>query len=135
MISCAAGGASPPRWALTGGVAMSRSDGSDSCAALFDALAQGNAAEVARLLAEQEVTLIETPSDAAGAKGAFIAEFNDYPVLVAFTSTDHAATFAAANPDLLGEDGGLPAFVVSGSVLLRYLPEGIGVVLNPQTNA
>ena len=106
---------------------------SKQCASLFDAIAQSNAAEIARFLAQEEFTLVEEVSQEDGSKGAMIAEFDDFPVLVAFTSNDHAAEFAGGNPDLLAHDGSLPAFVVGGTDLLRYLPDGFGVVFNPES--
>src|SRR5687767_7133708 len=101
---------------------------------LFDAIAQGDAGEIARFVKQQDFTLIEVASDESGGKGAFTAEFDGYPVMVAFTSDKHAGDFAANNPDLLSDDGTLPAFVVSGTNLLAYLPPGMGVVLNPESD-
>jgi hypothetical protein len=104
------------------------------CANLFDAIAQANAAEVARFLSQADFTLIEGAVNDDGSKGAVTGEVNDFPVLVAFTSNDYAAQFAGANDDLLDENGDLPAFVVGGSDLLRYLPEGFGIVFNPESD-
>jgi hypothetical protein len=102
---------------------------------LIRAIARGNVGEIAPLLRQQDFTLIEA-ADAAGGggKAAMTAEFDDYPVLVAFTTGAHAAAFAGANRDLLDPDGTMPAFVVSGTNLLAYLPDGFGVVLNPESN-
>jgi hypothetical protein len=111
---------------------------SKQCSSLFEAIAQNNAAEVARFLSQAEFTLIETTDDGGGGgggggKGAMVAEFDDVPVLVAFTSNDHAAKFAGANRDLLDASGELPAFVVGGNALLMYLPDGVGAVFNPES--
>jgi hypothetical protein len=100
---------------------------------LFGAIDRGTAAEIAGALAQQDFTLIEMTNDEDGSKGAFTGEFEDYPVLVAFTSQDHAADFAGANEDLLDANGEMPAFVVRGKDLLRYLPDGMGVVFNPES--
>ena len=106
---------------------------SKACSSLFDAIAKNNAAEVARFLSQEQFTLVETADDADG-KAALIGEFNDVPVLVAFTSNDHAAKFAGANRDLLDANGELPGFVVGGTDMLMYLPDDVGVVFNPESS-
>ena len=54
-------------------------------------------------------------------------------MLVAFTANDHATNFARENEGLLDANGELAALVVGGTDLLMYLPEGVGVVFNPDS--
>ena len=98
---------------------------------VVQAVARGKATEIARFIRKQDFTLIETPAISSGA--ALMGEVNDFPVMVAFTSRDHAMGFAGAMPDLLDADGSMPIFDVAGKDLLTYLPEGCGVLLNPES--
>jgi hypothetical protein len=63
-----------------------------------------------------------------------MAEVDDFPVLVAFTSEDHAGEFAGAMSDLFDGDEDVPAFVVDGRNLLAHLPEEHGVLINPESD-
>jgi hypothetical protein len=102
---------------------------------LAQAVERGDAGEVARWIAQRDFTLVETPEDSDGeGKAALIADVDDCPMLVAFTSESQAALFARAMPELLDADGKLPAFVVYGQSFLANLPEGCGVLLDPETD-
>ncbi|HXG12844.1 MAG TPA: SseB family protein [Gemmataceae bacterium] len=98
---------------------------------VVQAVASGKVDEIACRIRELDFTLIETPEVASGA--ALMAETDDFPVMVAFTSMNHAKQFASAVPGMLDADGSMPAFVVAGKDLLTYLPEGCGVLLNPES--
>lgn len=106
---------------------------------MFDELAQAldesNAAEAARLLVQQEFTLIELPdeSDEEG-YAAITAEVDGQPALIAFTSDEHAGVFVGTLPEMAGMDGDVPGFVVDGKELLDYLSDGLGLLLNPETD-
>ena len=114
---------------------------SDSCGeqpqsqgTLFDAIEQGDAARVAQMMVPQSFTLLEVADDTSEDEyAALTAEVDDYPLLVAFTSDDCAGEFAGAMPDLFEGDGDVPGFVVVGANLLTHLPDGFGVLLNPET--
>jgi phage FluMu protein Com len=101
---------------------------------LVRAVGRGNAVEVAKLLRRQDFTIIEATEESdGGGKAAVMAQVDGFSVLVAFTSRGHAERFAGAVPGMLGDDGTMPAFVVAGKDLLTYLPDGHGVLLNPET--
>ena len=101
---------------------------------LFDAIEQGDAARVAKMMVPQSFTLLEVADDTSEDEyAALTAEVDDYPVRVAFTSDDYAGEFAGAMPDLFEGEEDIPGFVVEGSNLLAHLPEGFGVLLNPET--
>lgn len=111
---------------------MSSFDRPKPAADLFEAIAGGDAAEIGRFLRGQEFTLIEAASHEDGGKSPLVGDINDVPVLVAFTSSQHAAQYASKYPDTLDEQGLLPAFVVGGENLLEFLPQGFGVIFNPE---
>jgi len=104
---------------------------------LHEAIAQGNPAEIARAMKNHDFTLIEDWDEdeemEEGDRGAMIVEVNDFPALLAFTSEECAGNFVATTPELLGDDGSVPGFVVTGDNLFGYLPDGYGVILNPET--
>lgn len=99
------------------------------------ALDESDAAEAARLIFQQEFVLIELPneSDEEG-YAAVTAEVDGQPALIAFTSGDHAGVFVGSIPEVAGEDGDVPGIVVDGRELLEYLSEGLGLLLNPETD-
>ncbi len=102
---------------------------------LVQAVARGDASEIAGFIDKQNFTVIEvSEASDGGGKAALTAEVDDFQVLVAFTSKDHAGRFAGATPELLDVDGSMSAFDVTGSALLTYLPEDCGVLLNPESD-
>lgn len=102
---------------------------------LAKALDESDAAEAARLIVQQEFTLIELPdeSDEEGF-AAVTAEVDDQPALIAFTSGDHAGVFVGSVPEMAGDDGDVPGFIVEGKELLQYLSDGLGLLLNPESD-
>jgi hypothetical protein len=109
----------------------------ESPADLHEAIASGNPSAIAQSMKRLDFTLIEEWDDDVemedGAKGAMILEVDGYPALLAFTSQQCAGDFVAAMPDLVGDDGTAPGFVVGGDSLFEYLPDGYGLILNPET--
>lgn len=111
------------------------SEPDDAVSELAAAVDSGDAAAVAEWFVERNLTLVETPHswDDDG-RAALTAELDGFSVLVAFSSDQQAATFAGQMPDMLAADGKLPAFVVFGPSFLATLPDGFGVLLNPETD-
>jgi hypothetical protein len=102
---------------------------------LIDAAVADDAGEVARLLNQVDFTMAEDCDESDGDdKAALVVEVDDFPAMVAFTSDEHAQTFADTDPDLLDADGTMPAFVVSGTDLIANLPEDFGLLLNPESD-
>jgi hypothetical protein len=106
-------------------------------ATLSQALERGDPAEIARFILKQDFTLLESieHSDEDG-KAAQMVEVDDFPAMLAFTSEDRAAQFAGAAPEMveLDEDGNVLGLVVGGESLLEHLPEGCGVLLDPESD-
>ena len=71
-------------------------------------------------------------SDApAGGRSPLMLEVDGFPAVAAFTSQEDAAAFGDEAPDAADPDGTLPAFTVGGANFLKFLPEGVGAVINP----
>jgi hypothetical protein len=101
---------------------------------LLEAIHEGNVEAIAGYFQSHDVTLIEM-ADESGEEGkaALMAEVDDFPVLLVFSSMQHACSFADAMPGMTGDDGTVPAFVVAGSDFLKNLPEDYGILLNPES--
>lgn len=107
----------------------------DSCLSLEEAVEKQDAREVARFIHGLQFTLIQVePESASDAVAPMMAEIDDFPVVVAFESLAHAQQFAAAMPELFDGDGSIPGFVVEGVDLMKPLPAGCGLLLNPETD-
>lgn len=109
-----------------------------SAASLFAAIEADDVARIAALFPTQSFTLFDVTEETEEASddetAALTAEVEDFPVVVAFTSETHAGEFAGAMPDLFETDADVPAFIMDGGNLLAHLPEGFGVLLNPETD-
>ena len=103
---------------------------------LMAALEGGDPEEIARAMLKQEFTLIrEWDEDMSEDEfGGMILEVEGFPALVAFTSAECAGNYVATEPDLIGEDETVPGFVVEGASIFENLPEGCGLILNPETD-
>ena len=64
---------------------------------------------------------------------ALVVDLEGLSALVAFTSEDHAGTYAEATNNSLNKDDELPCFVVGGKELISSLTKKLGLVLNPET--
>jgi hypothetical protein len=96
---------------------------------------EGNAARIVAILSKTDFTLFQVEGEAEDDDyEAMTAEVDDYPVLVAFSSTEHAGLFAGAMPDLFDQDKDAPGFVVGGRELMTGLPAEFGVLFNPESD-
>lgn len=111
------------------GLKKRRSDGG-----LCEAVTNGDPSAIAQLIHQQQFTLIEESSSSFGGRTPLSVDMDGWPALVAFTSPDNVGKFAGRVPELLGADGRLPTYAVGGTDFLRQLPDGFGVLLNPETN-
>ena len=101
---------------------------------LIQAIDDGNASDIATFFHQRDVILAENPEESGdGGRAAMIAEVDGFAAVVAFTSTDHARTFAEEVPEVLDEEGGLRTFEVSGADFLLGLDDEFGVMLNPES--
>jgi len=107
---------------------------SDSTA-LFDAIAERDASQVRSLISESDFFVISV-SDQDGEDdevAAMTAEIGEFEALVAFTSEKAATTFVTEREDLFGDEEGVDGVLVEGTMLLEYLPEGFGLLLDPES--
>jgi len=116
----------PPRYA---------EEAEDSCESLAEAVEKQNAGEAAKFIHGLQFTLIQVKDESgSGAVTPMMAEIDDFPVVVAFESMAHAQQFAAAMPEMFDGGGSIPGFVVDGVDLVKPLPQGCGLLLNPETS-
>ena len=98
---------------------------------LIDAMCAGDAPTVARMLPAQDFYMIKDAEGAGGGGSSpFMLEVDGFPAVAAFTSDEHVASFGNDFPDALNSSGTLDAFVVGGGDILKYLPAGVGVIVN-----
>lgn len=109
---------------------MSESDFSQ----LLAAIADRDAAKLRSLILASEFVLLSVSEDEEDEEnvGALTAEIGDFEVLVAFTSEQNAGVFVREMGDLFEDEEGVDGVVVEGEALLEYLPEGFGLLLNPE---
>jgi hypothetical protein len=102
---------------------------------LFAAIDERDAAQVRSLILANEFVLIsisDGEDDDDENVGALTAEIGDFDVLVAFTSEENAGVFVGEMGELFEEEEGVDGVVVDGEALLEYLPDGFGLLLNPE---
>ncbi|GAA4459288.1 MULTISPECIES: SseB family protein [Novipirellula] len=106
--------------------------------ALDAAIAERNAKEIRSILLGLDFVLINIDDEDEGdgdeeSMGALTAEIEDADVLVAFSSEENAGLFVGEMGDLFSEEDEVQGFVVDGETLLEFLPEGFGLLINPET--
>lgn len=113
----------------------SEQDELDSGLQLAELIAGGNAQSIARFIETHDFTLVKLVDESSDENfSALIAEVDDSPMLVAFSSDQHAGMFADTVPeDMLDEEGNMPAFIVGGRELVIDLTEEFGVLFNFET--
>lgn len=102
--------------------------------AFRSSIADRDARSLARQLALASFVLIhiQESGDSDDELGALTADVNDEPYLVAFTSQRHATAFVDHRRDLFAGDDEVGGFVVDGEVVLDYLGEAYGLLVNPE---
>lgn len=101
--------------------------------AFLVAALSGNLAEMKRHLADCTFHMIEDPQivfEKDGAAGLMV-EVDGSPALLAFTTTQHAKNFLKVAMPSSWEE--VTLFSVEGKNFIEFLPEGIGVLINPET--
>jgi len=99
------------------------------------ALEEEDAAAIAKWLAARDFTLIdEGLHDANGGTAALVLDIEGSPVVVAFTSQKHAGIYAHEQPELFADPENIRGFVVEGRNVILNLPEGGGVLINPESD-
>ncbi|QDT07012.1 hypothetical protein K227x_54360 [Rubripirellula lacrimiformis] len=106
----------------------------------FPALTESrNAESIRKAILAGEFVLISVADDEVAdeggddeAYGALTAEIEDFEALVVFTSEEIAGEFVNQQEDLFGEGEEVEGIVVEGNALLEYLPEGYGMLFDPE---
>ena len=78
------------------------------------------------------INVSQDEEDDEEGQGALTAEIDGFEALVMFTSEELAGEFVNGQEDLFGEDEQVEGIVVEGVALLDYLPEGYGVLVDPE---
>ena len=88
---------------------------------------------IAQAMLQSDFWLVNVSEPGQADTSAMVLEIEDIPCLVAFTSEDHAGTFAEASGQGLNENDELPCFVVGGKEFMSNISAKIGVAVNPET--
>ena len=108
---------------------------SDQTANLHDAISNGNVPDIHSKILASEFILLSTSKaseDDDDNVGALTAELEEAEVLVAFTTEENAKTFVDGMADLFSEDESVDGILVDGAAMLEYMPEGYGLLLDPE---
>lgn len=111
---------------------------SDSPSPIHDAITDRDAGQLRALILGGEFVLLSTTKceeDEDGNIGAITAEIEDIEVLVVFSSEQTAGHFVHESGDLFQEDEEVDGILVEGDALLDYLPEGYGILLDPESDS
>ncbi len=107
----------------------------------FPALTEArNAEEIRKLILAGEFVLISVVDETEDGEevddedsyGALTAEIDGFEALVVFTSEKIAGEFVNDQDDLFGDGEEVEGIVVEGDALLEYLPEGFGMLIDPE---
>ncbi|MEM1224376.1 MAG: SseB family protein [Planctomycetota bacterium] len=104
------------------------------------AIEQRDAESLAAHLAQAQFVLIHVQEhdtdepDGDDELGALTADVNDEPCLVAFASEEHASQFVDHQREIFADDDEVGGFVVSGEVMLDYLGDEYGLLINPESD-
>ena len=107
---------------------------SDADSTLIAAINERDASQVRSLILAREFVLISVSGedDDDESVGALTAELGDFDVLVVFTSEQNAGVFVREMGDLFENEEEVDGVVVEGDAMLEYLPEGYGILLDPE---
>ena len=110
---------------------------SDIPSPIHDAVTQQDAIQLRALIVGSEFVLLSTTKseqDEDGNIGAITAEIGDIEVLVVFSNEQTAGHFVHESGDLFEEDEEVDGIVIEGNALLDYLPDGFGILLDPDSD-
>jgi len=103
-------------------------------AKLFAAIPERDAEQLRSLIVASEFVLISIGEEDDGEENvaALTAEVGDFDVLVVFTSEQNASHFVGEMGELFEDEEDVEGVVVEGDALLGYLPDGFGLLINPE---
>ena len=107
----------------------------DADATLIAAINDRDADQLRSLILAREFVMISVSGnedDDDNSVGALTAELGDFEVLVVFTSEQNAGVFVREMSDLFENEEEVDGVVVDGDAVLEYLPEGYGILLDPE---
>lgn len=108
---------------------------SDQPNPFFDAIADRDATAIRKAMTCAEFVLISmsdgSEEDEEGS-GALTAEIDGEDALVVFTTEALAGQFVKEQEDLFEDSEEVEGLVVEGEALLEYLPEGFGMLIDPE---
>ena len=109
---------------------------SDADSKLIAAINERDASQVRSLILGREFVMINISGDDDDDNvGALTAELGDFEVLVVFTSEQNAGVFVQEMGELFENEEEVDGVFVEGNAVLESLPEGFGVLLNPETES
>ncbi|TWU00918.1 hypothetical protein [Stieleria varia] len=90
-------------------------------------------------IAGREFVLINVRDEGADeddeeAVGVLTAEIEEQDVWVAFSSEPLAGHFVQTMPEMFSDDEEIEGYVVDGESLLLYIPEDVGLLLDPESD-
>ncbi|MDG2223169.1 MAG: hypothetical protein P8L85_17440 [Rubripirellula sp.] len=104
---------------------------------LIDAIANRDAPQVRSLMLETDFFVISLSAEDEAEDGdqvaAMTAEIGEFEALVAFTTKESAVAFVSDQHDLFGDEESVDGVTVEGAMLLEGLPEGFGLLLDPES--
>jgi hypothetical protein len=102
-----------------------------------DAVAERDTEKLKSLILGAEFVLLSVADEDSQEEnvGALTAELEDFDVLVAFSSEKNAGDFVNEMSELFEDDEEVEGVVVEGDAMLEYLPEGFGLLIDPETEA
>ena len=108
---------------------------SDPTPNVHKAITNGDVPEIHSEILASEFILLSTSKAGESEEeniGALTAEVEDIEVLIAFTSEDNAKAFVNEMDNLFAEDESVDGILVNGSAMLEYMPDGYGLLLDPE---
>ena len=110
---------------------------SDETNTFLDAITDRDAAAIRQEMTGAEFVLIsmsDGEDDDDEGSGALTAEIDGHDALVVFTSESLAGDFVQGQEDLFEDSEEVEGLVVDGEALLDYLPEGFGMLIDPEVD-
>ena len=109
------------------------SDSSEKTTQLMAAIEERDAATIHSLVMKMEFVLINIRSGEDDEDVTTLtADVDDFDVIVAFTSEKLAGDFVKSMDEIFDDAESVDGIVVEGETMLDYLPEEIGLLINPE---
>lgn len=102
-----------------------------------DAIDQNDLASVARQIVKHQFLLIHLADESESDEilGALTAEYQGEDYLVAFSNQENAGKFVEKRSDLFDAESEVSGFWVDGQMMLDYLDEELGLLIDPDSTS